>query len=180
MHTDTIPLAPGWLASLRQKMLDEPRLAALGSDKTDGPGAIGSTLKAIGDGKNWRRLWYRVTGRAVPEKLLVRPPHARSFCALYRRGAVLECGLDFVPRQMQTAGEEVYHGLAACGWQVRLLAPREMRRLVAHVVHATALLSPKRRINTPRVRRRTERRVRRLFSEPWVRGLLEDDRLDRI
>ncbi len=179
MHTDTIPLESGWLAALRQMMLDDQRLAALGSDKMDAPGPLWTALKTIVEGKSWRRLFYRLTHRPLPPKLQLRPPHARSFCAMYRREAVLECGLDFVPRQMQTAGEEVYHGLSAAGWKVRLLPARQMRRLVAHVVHATALLSPKRQINTGRVRRRTERRIRKLFSAPWVRGLLEDERLDR-
>lgn len=179
MHTDTIALGPQWLDDLRQMMLDDARLAAVGSDKIDGPGPVGSFFKKIGDGKSWRRLWYRLSGRRLPEKLRVRPPHARSFCAMYRRQAVLDCGLDFVPRRMQTAGEEVYHGLRAGGWNVRLLPAPRMRQLVAHVVHATALLSAKRRINTGRVRRRTERRIKKLFAEPWVRGLLEDDRLDR-
>ena len=179
MHTDTIPLSPGWLATLRQMMVDDPCLAAVGSDKMDNPGLLRGALKTLGDGKSWRRLFCRLSGRPLPEKLRLRPPHARSFCALYRRQAIVACGLDFLPRKMQTAGEELYHGLAEGGWHVRLLPARQMRQLVAHVVHATALLSPKRKINTPRVRRRTERRIRKLFSAPCVHGLLEDDRLDR-
>lgn len=179
MHTDTLPLRDGWLAALRQPMLDDPRLAALGADKIDGPGPLGAALKPLGDAKAYRRLALRLMGRPVPESLRERPPHARSFCALYRRQALVDAELDFLPRRYKTAGEDAYHGLAERGYHVRLLPPRQMRQLVEHVVHATAYLSPQRTIRTGRVRRRTARRIERLMAEPSVAALLEDESLDR-
>ncbi|MBN2584045.1 MAG: glycosyltransferase family 2 protein [Planctomycetes bacterium] len=178
MHTDTLPLRDDWLAALRQPMLDDPKLAALGADKIDGPGPVMAAMKPLGNGKAYRRLLCRMLGREVPERLRERPPHARSFCALYRRKALVDGKLDFLARRYKTAGEDIYHGLAELGYHVRLLPPREMRQLVEHVVHATALLSEQRTINTGRVRRRTERRIRRLLAEPWVAELLEDESLD--
>jgi len=178
MHTDTIPLREGWLAELLRPFAEDQQLAALGSDKIDAPGPVMAALKPLGDGKAYRRLLCRLTGRDVPEHLGVRPPHARSFCALYRRQALAEEGLDFLARKYKTAGEDIYHELARLGYHVQLLPPREMRHLVAHIVHATAQLSHRRRINTARVRRRTARRIRRMMAEPWVRKLLEDESLD--
>jgi len=178
MHTDTIPLRAGWLAALLQPFAEDQRLAALGSDKIDAPGPIMAALKPLGDGKAYRRLLCRLSGRKVPEHLRRRPPHARSFCALYRRKALADEGLDFLARKYRTAGEDIYHELARRGYHVQLLPPRQMRRLVAHIVHATAQMSRRRRINTARVRRRTARRIRRTLDEPWVRELLEDESLD--
>ncbi len=88
--------------------------------------------------------------------------------------------MDFLARKYKTAGEDISHELARLGYHVQLLPPREMRRLVAHIVHATAQLSRRRRINTARVRRRTARRIRRLMAEPEVRELLEDESLDKM
>jgi glycosyltransferase involved in cell wall biosynthesis len=180
MHTDTIPQSDRWLNRLAEPFATDPRLAALGSDKIEGPGPLLAQLKPLGSGQTYARWLYRLAGRPLPEHLRERPPHARSFCALYRRAALLKEQLDFVPRRMKTAGEEVYHELAARGYHVQLLPPAEMRRLVRHVVHATALLSAQRRINTGRVRRRTEQRWRKLLAEPWARELLEDESLDRL
>jgi len=178
MHTDTIARREGWLRDLARPFADDERLAALGADKLDGPGPVRSALKALVDGKTYRRLALRVRGRPVPDELRPREPHARSFCALYRRSALVAEGLDFYPSAGRTAGEELYHGLLARGYHARLLRPRRMRSLVLHVAHATAYLSPDRAIRTGRVRRRTARRIHRLFAEPWVRALMEDASLD--
>ena len=180
MHTDTIARRAGWLEELISPMRADPLLAVVGSDKTDESGAAWSLVKKMVDRKTWRRAAYRVTGRELPEELRERRPHARSFCALYRRAALVKEGLDFVPRGRTTAGEEIYHGLAARGYQVRLLARAQMRELVVHVSHATALVSERRKINRRIVRRRTRGRMERLMSEPWIRALAEDDGLDRL
>jgi len=178
MHTDTIARREGWLRDLARPFADDERLAALGADKLDGPGPVRSVLKALVDGKTYRRLALRVRGRPVPGALRVREPHARSFCALYRRSALVAEGLDFYPSGGYAAGEELYHALLARGYHARLLRPRRMRDLVRHVGHATAYLSPDRAIRTGRVRRRTARRIESLFAEPWATALLEDESLD--
>jgi GT2 family glycosyltransferase len=180
MHTDTIPRREGWLEELLTPLRADGQLAVVGSDKTDDAGWAWSLVKKMVDRKTWLRLGCRIAGREWPEELRPRPPHARSFCALYRRAALVKEQLDFRPRAQTTAGEEVFHTLAARGYQVRLLPGPEMRELVVHVAHATALVSERRRINRRRVRRRTQRRVDRLLAEPWIRALAEDDSLDRL
>jgi len=178
MHTDTIARRDGWLREMAEPFAGDERLAALGADKLDGPGPVRSALKALVDGKTYRRLALRLRGRAVAEDPKSRPPHARSFCALYRRSALVAEGLDFYPAGGYAAGEELYHALLSRGYRTRLLPARRMRDLVVHVAHATAYLSPERSIRTGRVRRRTAGRIDRLFTEPWVRALLEDESLD--
>lgn len=179
MHTDTIVHREGWLAEMLEPFAADPRLAVLGGDKIDAPGRLWSLLKAVfADGKTYRRLAYGLTGGRLPPELRERPEHARSFCALYRRQALLDEKLDFHPKPGTAAGEGVYHALLARGYHGRLLSPDEMRRLVLHVVHATAYLSQGRTISRGRVLRRTARRIERLFAEPWVRALEEDESLD--
>jgi GT2 family glycosyltransferase len=180
MHTDTIPRRAGWLEELLAPMRADPQLAVVGSDKTDEAGWAWSLVKKTVDRKTWRRLGWRLAGRVLPEELRQRRPHARSFCALYRRAALLKEQLDFLPRTGKTAGEEVFHTLTARGYHVRLLPATEMRQLVVHVAHATALVSERRRINRRLVRRRTQGRIERLLGEPWIQALLEDDGLDRL
>jgi glycosyltransferase involved in cell wall biosynthesis len=180
MHTDTIPRRAGWLEELVAPFRAVPDLAALGSDKTEESGAAWSLVKKIVDRKTWRRLAFRVTGRELPEELRERRPHARSFCAIYRRAALVKEATQFLPRGRTTAGEEIYHDLAERGYQVRLILGAQMRGLVEHVGHATALVSERRKINRRIVRRRTRGRMERLMSEPWIRELLEDDGLDRL
>ena len=180
MHTDTIPRRAGWLEELLAPFRADALLAVVGSDKTEESGAAWSLVKKLVDRKRWRRLAYRLAGRALPAELRARQPHARSFCAMYRRAALVKEQLDFSPRGQTTAGEEVFHTLAARGYQVRLLAGAKMRELVVHVGHATALVSERRRINRWRVRRRTQGRIDRILAEPWIRALAEDDSLDRL
>ncbi len=179
LHTDTIARGEAWLSALREPMQADDRVAVVGCDKIDAPSPAWRLLKAAVDGKSYRRMARRALGRPVPEELRSRAPHARSFCALYRREVLCREGLGFVPNRMRTAGEEVYHGLLERGYRGVLVPPRRMRELVMHVVHATAYLSERRTIRTGRVRRRTRRRIRRLLREPWIRHLLEDDSLDQ-
>ena len=180
MHTDTIAHRQGWLAEMLAPFAADPLLAVLGGDKIDAPGPLWTVLKALlADGKTYRRLALRLAGRPLPAELRPRPEHARSFCALYRRQALLDEKLDFCPQPGTAAGEGVYHTLLARGYHGRLLSPREMQHLVLHVVHATAYLSQGRTISRGRVRRRTARRIERLFAEPWVRALESDTSLDR-
>lgn len=178
MHTDTIARREGWLAEMVAPFQSDSQLAVLGADKLDAPGPVWSALKSMVDGKTYRRMARRLIGRAVPEALRPKAPHARSFFALYRRQALVDEGLSFQPSPGTAAGEEVYHALAARGYHARLLPARQMRQLVEHVVHATAYLSAGRSIRTGRVRRRTATRIERLMASPWVRALLEDDSLD--
>jgi hypothetical protein len=179
MHTDTIAHRDGWLADLVEPFAADPQLAVLGGDKIDAPGRLWSLLKAVfADGKTYRRLACRLTGRPLPMELRERPEHARSFCAVYRRQTLLDEQLDFMPSPGTAAGEDVYHTLRSRGYHGRLLTPEAMQRLVLHVVHATAYLSARRSISRGRVRRRTARRIERLFHEPWVRALESDATLD--
>lgn len=179
MHTDTIPLCREWLDALVRPMLNDPQMGAVGCDKIDARGGLAEAIKSLSDVKAWRRLPYRLLNRPLPKKLQVRPPHARSFCALYRQKHLLDYALSFTPTKYQTAGEDIYYELLERGHRAHLFPPRQMRQWVAHVVHATAYLSPERLLNNRRVRSRTERRVHELFQQPWVRQLLDDSSLDR-
>ena len=178
MHTDTIARREGWLGEMLAPFETDARLAVLGADKLDAPGPLGAMLKALVTGKTYRRLGLHAVGREVPPALRRKALHARSFCALYRRAALVDEGLDFYPKPGTAAGEGVYHALLARGYHGRLLSARRMNELVAHVVHATAYLSEGRSIRTGRVRRRTARRLERLFGASWIRALEEDDSLD--
>ena len=177
-HYDTPKLARLCLREMIAPFEADAALAVLGADKIDAPGPLWVLVKELGGAKTYRRWAYRLAGRTVPEALAPRPRHARSFCALYRRRVLVEEHLDFTPGRFRTAGEDVYHELVSRGYGARLLRPRGMRRLVVHLVHATACLSPHRGLDRGRVRRRTGRRIRRLLDQPWVKALLEDDSLD--
>lgn len=178
MHTDTIPRREGWLKTLIEPFAADPKMAVVGAGKLTAPPPAIEAVKRLVNGKTYRRWGLQLRGRDVPPTLAARPPHARSYCALYRRQVLLREHLGFQPGPGTAAGEGLYHELLARGYHGRLLSVGTMRRLVEHVVHATAYLSAGRGIRTGRVRRRTARRIERLLGSPWVKALEADEALD--
>ena len=178
MHIDVIVKQEGWLRRLVDAIESDERCAAAGTGKLEMPSPLYAWWKRTLDTKKFR-LWLRRTmlrdaGAIQPQ----RPVCPRDFCALYRLDVLRKHGLTFVPERF-SPGEHMYLNLIERGHTAAVIPVPEMRRYVDHVVHGTAGLRPaERRLGHTLEQRRTERRLRRLLSQPHVQAISADASLD--
>ena len=163
-HTDTIPIAEGWLAWLVGKMEADPRIAAAGTYKLEHK----KLLKRL---EHWFKA--KMQRGDVPRE---DKPVIRSHCALYRRGVMEELGLNFINEGTVT-GQGVHWAIEDGGYEAKMLSVSEMLRYVVHLNHGTMVLLPE-----LGARRRTIRkghsRIDRFLNRGEVREILQDESLD--
>ncbi|MCQ2353091.1 MAG: glycosyltransferase [Victivallaceae bacterium] len=165
-HTDTIVLDDNWLDFLLDKIKDDPRAAATGSDKMEIVPKLKQFFQKI------ETFFRRLLGRKIRQY----PPFPRTHCALYRTDVVRECG-GF--ESTDTAGYQLYLEMNARNYRTVLIDAREMSQHICHLNHATLIINPvphARRTSTPKARRRLKRDWSALHPE----AILADDSLDKL
>jgi GT2 family glycosyltransferase len=178
MHIDVLVKREGWLQRLLDAIQTDQRCAAAGCGKLEAPTPLYAWWKRTMDTKRlklWlRRIVLRDAGAIRP----ARPTCPRDFCAIYRLEALREHALSFVPKRF-SPGESIYLDLAERGYKAAMVPVPEMLQFLEHVEHGTAALRPaERRLRHTLEQWRTERRLRRLFAQPYVRALAADSSLD--
>lgn len=172
IHTDTIPIREDWLSYHLQPMLDDPEIAAIGTDKLNLRSPLQESLRIIEDWAMWWKRWR-------PVRVINRLPYIRSHCALYRRSILDKHGIRYNNIPTLTAGQGVHQQLVQFGYECRLLRSRDVIQRVVHLEHATALLVPD---FHPSLRKmlltRGLRRIKRFLDRPEIQQILTDDSLD--
>ncbi len=173
IHTDTIPIQRGWLASHLQPMLDDSSIAVVGTDKLKLRSTYLEWLKSL---EEWATWWKRQ--RLV--RVLNQQPYIRSHCALYRGGMLQKHGLRYHESKILTAGHCLHQRLHALGYRCLLLDPRDVIQQVVHLEHATSLIVPELRLSLRKVLAlRGTHRLRKFLARREIQELLHDDRWDR-
>jgi hypothetical protein len=177
-HTDTIARREGWLGDLIARLEVNPRAAALGADKLEDSPRWYQAMKRLWDEQRIKAFFRRLVGKAPKAKRPPAPWYPRSYCAIYRLDVVRQRGLDFQPAPGHPAGELLYRGLEAAGYEAVKLDSDEMHQYVEHVAHATAFLA-RGGIGHWRGNQKVRGAMRRLLGSDLARELLNDDSLDR-
>lgn len=179
MHTDVLIKKQGWLGRLVEAIESDPRHAAAGTGKLELRSPLAAWWKRTFDEKRikaWLRRTFARDQKAVVPK---RPDAPRDFCALYRLDVLRKHNLSFLQKRF-SAGESMYLDLVDNGYTAAMVPVAEMMDYIEHVAHGTAGLRPgERRLHHSHTQRKTERRLRALFAQPYVRALQADSSLDR-
>jgi GT2 family glycosyltransferase len=183
MHTDTIVKHPRWLDRLILPLETDPACAVSGAWKLERRHPILEFTKWATDTKK-ARLWLRRTLLREPGAYQVRREVCpRDYCALYRSEIIRTLGLRFdcaARYPGYNPGERMYLQLMENGYRASVVPTEEMMRYVIHLAHATAGLRPgERRLRHRRTQKKSERRLRRLFSSDLGIELANDVALDR-
>jgi len=163
-HTDTIPIADGWLAWLVEQINSRERIGAAGTYKLERK----KPLKRL---EHWLKSLARRGEIPRAER-----PYIRSHCALYRRSVLEELGLKFVDETTAT-GQGVHLAIEDGGYESVLLSVGEMLRRVVHLNHGTMILIPQLGARKSTIRK-GHGRIGRFLDRAEVRGILQDDSLD--
>ena len=163
-HTDTIPIADGWLAWMVGKMEADKRIGAAGTYKLERK----KLLKRM-------EHWFKAMMRRGEIPRLERPC-IRSHCAMYRRGVMEELDLKFI-NETTVTGQGMHWAIEDGGYQSLLLNVGEMLRYVIHLNHGTMVLLPELGARKSTIRK-GHGRMRRFLDRPEVREILHDDSLD--
>ena len=177
-HTDTIARREGWLGDLIARIETNPRAAALGADKLETVSGWYQAMKRLWDEQRIKAGFRRLLGRTPKAKRPPAPWYPRSYCAIYRLDLVRQLGLNFQPVPGHPAGELLYRGIEAAGYEAVKLDSDEMHQYVEHVAHATAFLA-RGGIGHWRGNQKVRGAMRRLLGSDLARELLNDDSLDR-
>ncbi|MDP6636312.1 MAG: glycosyltransferase family 2 protein [Phycisphaerae bacterium] len=163
-HTDTIPIAEGWLAWLVGKIDADHRIGAAGTYKLEHK----KLLKRL---EHWFKAMLHRGDIPREDK-----PCIRSHCALYRRSIMDELGLKFI-NETTVTGQGVHWAIEDGGYQSLLLSVGEMLRYVVHLNHGTMVLLPELGARK-RTIRKGHGRIGRFMGRPEVHEILRDDSLD--
>lgn len=162
-HTDTIPIAPGWLGWMLQQINRQPDIAAVGTYKLER-----KPLKSL---EHWAKS---LLGRQSEKD----SHYIRSHCALYRNDVLDELGLRFVDEIGRTTGQGIHQKLVESGYQAVLLPVGAMLRHVVHLNHGTMVMIPQLGARKSTIRKGTGR-INRFFNRTDVRQTYHDESLDK-
>lgn len=172
IHTDTIPIRNDWLSYHLDPMRQNPRIAAIGTDKLVLRSKFQETMRFLEDIVMW---WKRFR----PIRLNNRLPYIRSHCAIYRRDVLNEHDLHYDRFPNRTAGQGFHVELERFGYQCVLLDPRQVIQRVAHLNHATEILLPELRSQCKTIHLlRGDYRLTRFFQRRDIVDILSDETLD--
>ena len=173
IHTDTIPIRADWLSYHLNPLLNDERIAAIGTDKLVLRTPVQEWLRRGEDALMW---WKRFR----PVRLRNQVPYIRSHCGLYRREAMISHGLTYNDHPTMTAGQGLHADLTRLGYECRLLDPIAVGKRVVHLNHATELLLPEMQQQSRLLHLwRGQSRIRRFFQQQGIQAILANESLDR-
>jgi hypothetical protein len=136
----------------------------------------------------------RVTGYALGKikEVLGRKKHVewkvghypRDYCALYRTDVLRKHNMQFPPHKGKSPAYAKGGGycIAAqiwdAGYETRVIPLRQMAARVVHVAHGTAGATKEWHLKREYQQRKLERKIDRIYEQPWVRALEADASLD--
>ena len=174
VHTDTIPVRSDWLQFHLNPMLNDPNLAAIGTDKLVLRSRFQEWLRSAEDMVMW---WKRFR----PVRIHNKNPYIRSHCALYRRSVMERHTITYNDHPLLTAGQGLHQDLSRLGYECRLLDPRDVAKRVVHLNHATELLLPELQTQSRFLHLwRGQSRIRRFFQQPEIQAIFNDSSLDSL
>jgi cellulose synthase/poly-beta-1,6-N-acetylglucosamine synthase-like glycosyltransferase len=172
IHTDTFPIRSDWLQYHLNPMLNDERIAAVGTDKLVLRSKFQESMRVLEDAfMFWKRF------RSVRQQN--RERYIRSHCALYRRSALEKHNLSYHPIPNLTAGQGLHREFTRFGYECRLLDPRDVAQRVVHLNHATELLLPELQERSRLLHLwRGRSRISRFFHRADIQAILNDNTLD--
>lgn len=176
MHSDVLVKRDNWLDPLLRELKPGGTLAASGAWKlnlehpfyTWQKRVVGNTVSSL------KGLLGRATRSSWKEG-----HYPRDYCAMYRRDILIRHDLSFVQGdETITGGYPIAKRLHELGYTFGMLPIHEMAANVVHVTHGTAGFVADKPLHHSAAQSKAERRVQRLFAEPWISELQRDQRLD--
>ena len=185
MHSDVFIKSDGWLAPYLERMQGNPNVAAVGGWKLQDPslrrelyewqkhvvGTSFSALKSLFGRKRlirWRRLRF-----------------PRDYAALYRRSALIDHDLSFLPQiegaailQGEGGGYAITQRLWDAGYTSAMLPMRTMANNMVHIAHGTSAFVAARKRSREGAQKSVELTAAELFAQPWVQELAAATELD--
>ena len=176
MHSDTFVLKDNWLTDLIGHLNSGENVACVGSGKIDLTPQWRILLKKATDLRTFKRKLFR-----IPDPTGKYRYYNRTICCVYRTEILRRENLSFLMGRDQglTGGKKLYFELVDRGYPTVELPSRVMGRYVIHLAHATQVVNPEEFPLRRKTIRKCHRLVRRIMSSDVVRGLLEDESLDR-
>ncbi|MDP6381424.1 MAG: glycosyltransferase family 2 protein [Phycisphaerae bacterium] len=176
-HTDTIVKKPGWLEQLVCRLEAVHKGAALGCGKLE-TGEFYKALKSLWDTHWMRRGLRRLFGMSENPRYRQREFYPNSYCALYDLTVLRDLNLSFMPTEIYTAGEKLYHDLIGRGYAGVELTVKQMAEYVHHISHATSHLAGGSHKHW-RAHGKFRRALERVTGTEVAEKLLNDESLDR-
>ena len=174
MHSDVFVKRDDWLDPFLERMA-VPDVAGVGAWKLNLEHPIYALQK-------------RVFGAAVAsvkvllgkkERVVWHAGHfPRDYCAMYRCEPILRHDLTFCSLFDMGGGYSIAKQLWDAGYQTAMIPVPQLARKIVHVAHGTAAIAAEKPLHHKRAQLKVERKVRRLFSESWVKLLQNDASLD--
>jgi glycosyltransferase involved in cell wall biosynthesis len=177
MHSDVFVKSDRWLDPfLREFELGGDKTAAVGGWKLSlEPPFYTAQKEFFGGVLDWLKSLLN-SGRQRRQQDKRYP---RDFCAMYSRRLLLEKGITFGSAR-GGGGRDTAHQIWDNGLNVRMIPVSELHQHIVHVAHGTAAIKAGEdfRLSRPKEQSKAERRVNRLFMQPWVQALKNDSSLD--
>jgi glycosyltransferase involved in cell wall biosynthesis len=177
MHTDVFVKSDHWLDPFLREMMRDPQVGATGAWKLELSNSFYQFQKRVLGYANYRIK--RFFGGRKRHVFWKQGTYPRDYLAMYRRQALLDHEITFDSVNGWIGGGlSVSNQLLAADYRMGMFPVREMAQHVVHVAHGTAAVTPWRPLNHARSQQKAEARVAKLFDEPWVKSLIQDDSLD--
>lgn len=176
MHSDTFVLKDSWLSDLIGYFGSGENIACVGSGKIELMSQWRVLLKKATDVRTFKRTLLREADPTGKYRY-----YNRTICCIYRTEILRRENLSFLMDRERglTGGKKLYFELVDRGYETVELPPRVIGRYVIHLAHATQVVNPQEFTLRRKTIRKCHRLVDSVMSLEVVRGILEDDSLDR-
>lgn len=182
MHSDVFVKADDWLDPLLREINQSPKVAGVGAWKLYIENPVYAFQKRV-----FRYLVKRFRQMLGRQDLAEWKTghYPRDYCAMYRRGVLMDNGLHFTPIPgaagglAKGGGRSIAMQIWNAGFETRMVPLGEMGSKMMHIAHGTAALREEKPLRYKRKQEKLEARTRKLLNEKWIRDLEKADFLDR-
>lgn len=181
MHSDVFVKADDWLDPLLEQIRQSPKIAGAGAWKLFLENPLYAWQKRV-TGYLLARF-KQVIGRKKDVEWTV-GHYPRDYCALYRTDVLREHGVRFLPYEGKSPAYNKQGGYSPAvqlwdaGFETRVIPLHQMAARVEHVAHGTKGVTKGWDLDVKSHQRKLERKIARIFEQPWVRDLEADSSLD--
>ncbi len=174
MHTDVFIKDDDWLDPFFVRMEESDNVAAVGGWKL----SLGNSLY------EWQkhffgRLFSRMKGKENNSAEDLYGYFPRDYCAMYRVRPIVDNDLKFSADAEFGGGLPIMKQLWNLGYEHRMIPIPELSDHIVHIAHGSAAVAADLTLRRKSAMRKVEKRVAKLFSEPWVQELYQQNRWDR-
>ncbi|MGE4564781.1 MAG: glycosyltransferase family 2 protein [Victivallaceae bacterium] len=174
IHSDTLVMSDAWFEAFTAPFEKDRKLAGLGGWKLKPVTPLKRLGKSVEDAFR-AYVMAPLRGRKWGERPVRHKDHyyLRSHCAVFRTELLRQCTTGFAGGG--AVGQSVSRELAAAGYKLRFLPPKEMSRYICHLSYGTGIQHAEAASGESPV---AMRRLRRQMARLHCREILADDRLD--